>query len=89
MPAANSRQVYASGGCEIDLALRELRICGSPVPVGGRAFEIIQVLVQSAGELVTKDELKSRMWPDAVVMENALMSTRRRFARRSARIGDC
>src|SRR5215467_1395989 len=66
------RPVYASGECEIDLARRELRILGSPVPVGGRAFEIIKVLAQSAGELVTKDELMNRVWPGAVVMENTL-----------------
>jgi predicted ATPase/DNA-binding winged helix-turn-helix (wHTH) protein len=66
------RPVYASGECEIDLARRELRILGSPVPVGGRAFEVIEVLAESAGELVTKDELMNRVWPGAVVMENTL-----------------
>jgi predicted ATPase/DNA-binding winged helix-turn-helix (wHTH) protein len=66
------RPVYASGECEIDLARRELRVLGCPVPVGGRAFEIIEVLAQSAGELVTKDELMNRVWPGAVVMENTL-----------------
>jgi predicted ATPase/DNA-binding winged helix-turn-helix (wHTH) protein len=66
------RPVYASGECEIDLARRELRVLGCPVPLGGRAFEIIEVLAQSAGELVTKDELMNRVWPGAVVMENTL-----------------
>ena len=42
------------------------------MPVGGRAFEIIEVLAQSAGELVTKNELMDRIWPGAVVMENTL-----------------
>jgi predicted ATPase/DNA-binding winged helix-turn-helix (wHTH) protein len=72
MPAETIRPIYASGECEIDLARRELRVLGSPVPIGGRAFEIIEVLAQSAGELVTKDELMSRIWPGAIVMENTL-----------------
>src|SRR5580704_4756668 len=72
MPAESSRPVYASGACEIDLARRELRVLGSPVPIGGRAFEIIEVLAQSAGELVTKDELMNRIWPGAIVMEGTL-----------------
>ena len=42
------------------------------MPIGGRAFEIIEVLVQSAGEVVTKDELMNRIWPGAVVAENTL-----------------
>jgi predicted ATPase/DNA-binding winged helix-turn-helix (wHTH) protein len=72
MLAESIRPIYASGECEIDLARRELRVLGSPVPVGGRAFEFIEVLAQSAGELVTKDELMNRIWPGAIVMENTL-----------------
>jgi predicted ATPase/DNA-binding winged helix-turn-helix (wHTH) protein len=72
MLAAGDRPVYASGECEIDLARRELRILGSTMPIGGRAFEILEVLAQSAGELVTKDGLMNRVWPGAVVMENTL-----------------
>src|SRR5258707_14012963 len=41
-------------------------------PVGGRAFEIIEVLVQSAGELVTKSDLSARVWPGAIVGDNTL-----------------
>src|SRR5271170_2191928 len=72
MHVEGTRPVYASGECEIDLARRELRVLGSPVPVGGRAFELIEVLARSAGELATKDELMDRMWPGAIVMENTL-----------------
>jgi predicted ATPase/DNA-binding winged helix-turn-helix (wHTH) protein len=68
----HSKPVYSSGDCEIDLARRELRVLGSLVPVGGRAFEMIEVLMQSAGELVTKDELMKRLWPGAIVTENTL-----------------
>ena len=64
--------VHVSGDCEIDLERRELRILGSPVPMGGRAFGIIEVLARSAGELVTKDQLMARIWPDAIVMESTL-----------------
>ncbi len=70
--AAMVQSVYASGECEIDVARRELRVHGSPVPLGGRAFEVIEVLAQSAGELVTKDELMNRIWPGAFVLENTL-----------------
>jgi DNA-binding winged helix-turn-helix (wHTH) protein len=72
MPDESIRLVHASGECEIDLARRELRVLGSAVPIGGRAFEIIEVLAHSAGDLVTKNELMDRIWPGAVVMENTL-----------------
>jgi predicted ATPase/DNA-binding winged helix-turn-helix (wHTH) protein len=64
--------VYESGEWEVDLARRELRARGVPVPIGGRAFEIIEVLVQSAGELVTKNDLMARVWPGLIVEDNAL-----------------
>ena len=64
--------MYELGEWEVDLARRELRARGVPVPIGGRAFEIIEVLVQSAGELVTKDDLSGRVWPGAIVEDNTL-----------------
>lgn len=72
MSLADRAPVYTSGDCEIDIRRRELRVLGSPVPVGGRAFEIIVALVESAGELVTKDDLMNRIWPGAVVTDNTL-----------------
>jgi predicted ATPase/DNA-binding winged helix-turn-helix (wHTH) protein len=72
MFAEGSRSIHASGECEIDLVRHELWVRGSSVPIGGRAFEIIEILVLSAGELVTKDELMSRVWPGAAVNDNAL-----------------
>jgi predicted ATPase/DNA-binding winged helix-turn-helix (wHTH) protein len=72
MIAEDVRPIYASGECEIDLRRRELRVSGSAVPVGGRAFEIMEVLAQSAGQLVTKDELMNRVWPGAIVMDGTL-----------------
>ena len=64
--------VYESGGWALDLARRELRTRGVPVPLGNRALQIFGVLVQSAGKLVTKDELMARVWPGAIVEENKL-----------------
>src|SRR5437879_12914195 len=70
--AQGGQLVYESGEWEVDLARRELRARGVPVPIGGRAFEIIEVLVQSAGELVTKNDLSARIWPGAIVEDNTL-----------------
>jgi len=72
VPAQSRRLVYESGEWEVDLARRELRARGVPVPIGGRAFEIMEVLVQSAGELVTKNDLMGRVWPGAIVEDNTL-----------------
>ena len=42
------------------------------MPIGARAFEIIAILVRSANDLVTKNDLMDRIWPGATVGENTL-----------------
>ncbi len=64
--------LFESGKWELDLVLRELRAHGKSVPIGGRAFEILETLATAAGQLVTKDELFHRVWPGAVVEDNTL-----------------
>src|SRR6267143_2775863 len=72
VPAQGRQLVYELDEWEVDLARRELRARGVPVPIGGRAFEIIEILVQSAGELVTKNDLSARIWPGVIVEDNTL-----------------
>ncbi len=72
MPDESILLVHASGECEIDLARRELRVRGAVAPVGGRAFEVIEALARSAGEIVSKIELMDQIWPGAIVTENTL-----------------
>jgi predicted ATPase/DNA-binding winged helix-turn-helix (wHTH) protein len=74
VPETGQQPVYASNGWEIDLAGRELRLRGVPVSIGSRAFDVMQVLVQSGGTLVSKHDLMDRVWPSQVVEENALQS---------------
>jgi TolB-like protein/Flp pilus assembly protein TadD len=52
---------------------RELRADGVVVELGSRAFDILLVLTEARGALVTKDEILSRVWPDTVVEENNLV----------------
>ncbi len=72
MARATSNLVYACEPWEIDRGRRELRSRGTPVALGGRAFEIVEVLAEAGGQLVTKDDLMARIWPGAVVGDNTL-----------------
>jgi predicted ATPase/DNA-binding winged helix-turn-helix (wHTH) protein len=49
---------------------RQLLVDGVPVELGTRAFDLLMVLLEAEGELVTKDELLHRVWPGTVVEEN-------------------
>src|SRR5690349_8156679 len=63
---------------------RELLAEGGPVELGGRAFDVLMVLIEASGAVVSKDTLMNRVWPDRVVEENSLQaqisSLRRAFA---------
>src|SRR5215469_3766262 len=72
MPGRDQRPVYMARNWEIDLARRELRAQGAAVSLGSRAFEILELLVQSAGDLVSKGTLIHRVWQGAVAEENTL-----------------
>lgn len=45
---------------------------GAAVKLGGRAFELLHILVQRSGELVGKDELMAAAWPGVFVHESNL-----------------
>jgi len=67
MAAAPS--TYLFGGFSLDVA-RRLLWKGDDLPaVGQKAVEILLCLVESAGKVVTKEELLSRVWPDTFVEE--------------------
>lgn len=45
---------------------------GVPIELGTRAFELLLVLLEADGSLVTKGELLARVWPEIVVMAENL-----------------
>lgn len=47
---------------------------GIPIAIGGRAFQILEVLAARGGDLVLKDELLDAVWPGLIVEENALQA---------------
>ena len=53
-------------------AERLLKKGDDPIPLGGRALDILIALVERAGEVVTHRELISTVWPDVTVEESNL-----------------
>ena len=55
------------GRFRVLLRRRQLLADGVPVELGARAFEILIVLLEADGALVTKEELIGRVWPSVAV----------------------
>lgn len=61
---------------EVDLAVRELRRAGILVKLQDRPFEVLAILVEHPGEVVTRDEFRQRLWPaDTFVDFDASLNT--------------
>ncbi len=60
------------GRFRILLRRRQLAADGVPIELGTRAFDLLLVLLEADGSLVTKEELMSRVWPGIVVAEENL-----------------
>jgi Tol biopolymer transport system component/DNA-binding winged helix-turn-helix (wHTH) protein len=52
---------------EIDLRSEELRKGGVKIKLGGQPFQVLAVLLEQPGEVVTREELQRRLWPDSFV----------------------
>jgi DNA-binding winged helix-turn-helix (wHTH) protein len=61
-PVSNS-QVVRFGIYELDLHPAELRKNGMRVKLTGQPFQILGILVEHPGELVTREQLQRRLWP--------------------------
>jgi len=71
LPGA-AADVIKLGPFELVSSERQLLRDGQAVELGARAFDLLQVLVEQAGRLVTKATLLERVWPKLVVDENNL-----------------
>ncbi|MBV8306564.1 MAG: TIR domain-containing protein, partial [Gammaproteobacteria bacterium] len=71
-PATGVPGIIRLGPFELVPSERQLLREGQPVELGARAFDLLQVLAEQAGRLVTKATLLERVWPNLVVDENNL-----------------
>ena len=60
------------GRFRVLLRRRRLLADGIPVALGARAFDLLLVLLEADGALVTKEELLNRVWQGSVVSEDNL-----------------
>src|SRR5437773_11672326 len=57
------------GVFELDLRSRELRKQGVRVKLQEQPFQVLQVLLERPGEVVTREELRQRIWSSDTVVD--------------------
>jgi TolB-like protein/DNA-binding winged helix-turn-helix (wHTH) protein len=73
MPTPVSSRVRF-GAFELDLATGELQSTGTPdsnnrVLLREQVFQVLQMLIQRQGQIVTREEIKSRLWANDTVVD--------------------
>jgi predicted ATPase/DNA-binding winged helix-turn-helix (wHTH) protein len=63
---------YTFGAYELDVGAHRLSRAGEAVALQPKPFEMLVHLVRARGELVPREELEARLWPDVVVTEHSL-----------------
>ncbi len=67
--AGSQASVLRFGSFELRRGQRLLLDHGREVRLGNRAFDLLLTLVERAGQVVTKDQLIARAWPNTIVEE--------------------
>src|SRR6266508_3128029 len=67
-----SREIFHFGDFVLEAAERRLTQGGHVIRLSPKTHDVLVALVRQAGRLVTKDELLSRVWADAIVEEGTL-----------------
>src|SRR5579863_5495849 len=60
----NGNQTIRFGPFEADLPSGEIRKSGSRIKLQDQPFRVLQILLEHPGELITREELQSRIWPE-------------------------
>lgn len=66
-PAAS--QIVRFGVYEIDLRAGELRKSGVKVKLPEQPFQILALLLEHPGEVVTREEIQQKLWPDGTFVD--------------------
>jgi len=63
----SSPRLVRFGTFEADLQTGELRKDGVKLKFSGQPFQVLAILLERAGDVVTREELQKRLWPDTFV----------------------
>jgi TolB-like protein/DNA-binding winged helix-turn-helix (wHTH) protein len=63
----SSPRIVRFGTFEVDLQAGELHKAGLKLKFSGQPFQVLAILLERPGEVVTREELQKRLWPDTFV----------------------
>lgn len=68
-PASQAAPRYRFGVFEADAGTGELRRQGLRVRINAQPFQLLLLLLESPGDLLTREEIAARLWPDGTFVD--------------------
>jgi DNA-binding winged helix-turn-helix (wHTH) protein len=69
MHTSSPREIFRFRDFELDVAAYELRRHGRPVKLGRQPMDILILLVESRGQLVSRGDIVERLWGKEVFVD--------------------
>ena len=71
-PSRDRSSILRFGLFEIDVRERELRRSGLRQKLGPQPFQVLEAMLERPGELISRDELRKRLWPENTFVDHDL-----------------
>jgi TolB-like protein/DNA-binding winged helix-turn-helix (wHTH) protein len=71
-PPPSEARVYSFGAFELDARLGELRKAGRKQKIAPQPLQVLQVLLEHPQDVVTREELRQRIWPEDIFVDYEL-----------------
>src|SRR5207245_11200884 len=62
-PQVQASRVLQFGAFEVCLRIRSLRKSGARIKLQEQTFQILAMLLEKPGDMVTREELRQKLWP--------------------------
>lgn len=68
----NQQAIYTFIDYKVHPNLRELYQAKTQLKIGKKSFDILLLLIEKNGQVVTKEEIIDHVWPNQIVTDDAL-----------------
>ena len=72
MAIKNTQEIYKFLDVVVNPLQRSIVRQATEVHLSKKSFDLLMVLLQRSGELITKDEILNKVWPNQIITESAL-----------------
>lgn len=86
-PASRREDVIVSGEVRIDVPKKTVHVCGRPVMLSKKEFEILLLLASHEGEVFSRDAIIDELWKDAPYVLERTVDVH--IARIRGKLGEC